>query len=110
MVGITAIVGNKMETVKFYDFGIIILLGIVAFGAIMIDRGEFRDSTPTIDYNKLKEQAKKGDIQLAENKSGCDTKYTVRYKDKHTGGWIETCQGRLLQDGESTKVLTRDRL
>ena len=58
--------------------------------------GNLRENHPEL-FVKEKEEQKD---------EGCKTKHTVKYYSK-ASVWITTCQGRLLKDGEKTKILTR---
>lgn len=49
-----------------------------------------------------------GLLDKGRNVSGCETKWTVRSINKKTGEVIDTCQGRLLVDGETTKILEKE--
>jgi hypothetical protein len=97
--GVIIVIVNK--DVKLFDGGIIFLLILGAGYYLYTEKPELFNQDKNYNPTSYTDTTNK----IA--KSGCDTKWTVRSINKKTGETIESCQGRILKDGETSKVLVK---
>jgi hypothetical protein len=98
---------------RLYDGGIIFLLLLGGFVYLYSYEDIRETNEKRVEEKNIQVQDQNFEREFKATRierATCETEITQYYRDKHTGGWVKTCKGRLLEEGEVTRVVRKDNL